>query len=156
MKNLVIVLGFGALLLLFTPALQAQTPDFIFSSHTCFPPSCADEWGPAFTGVAKASFDGVCTGGAIGGIGADVVATIGINPETGEVQACQSMYYARASFEIVRTERLDDFCYTYLLEEVREMGAILDIARFPVWHKEHYAGCDGGYSDFTSFGTRPC
>jgi len=157
MRPLVIILGFGTLMLLFVPTAQAQSsPDFIFSSHECSPLSCIDEVGPTTVGRAAASFDGVCTGGAIAGIGSDVVATIGINPQTGEIQACQSPYYARASFEIVRTEQLNDFCEPFLLDEVREMGEILDVSKLPVWHKEHSAGCDGGTTEFTTFGTRPC
>ena len=83
MKPLVIILNFGALMLLFVPTAQAQaSPNFIFSSHECSPLSCVDEVGPDFVGTAAASFDGVCTGGAVTGVGADVVATIGINPQT--------------------------------------------------------------------------
>jgi len=64
MRPLVIILGFGTLMLLFVPTAQAQSsPDFIFSSHECSPLSCIDEVGPTTVGRAAASFDGVCTGG---------------------------------------------------------------------------------------------
>jgi hypothetical protein len=144
------------LTLLFASSAQAQSPDFIFSSYTCFPPSCVNEAGPTTVGSASASFDGVCTGGAIGGIEADAAAIIGINTQTGEIQACQSPYYARASFEVVRTEQLNDFCEPFLLDDVRQLAEVLDLFRFPVWYKEHSAGCDGGDTTFTSFGTKPC
>ena len=155
MKSLIGILSVGALML-FIPTAHAQTPDYIFSSYECFPFSCVSQVGPTFIGVAKADFQGTCTGGAIAGIEANIQSIIGFNPQTGEPQACSSLYTARASFEIVRTEQLDDFCEPYLLDEVRSIAEIWDIVSFPVWHKELSSGCDGSNTGITSFGTKPC
>lgn len=157
MKTLALICFLGFAAVLFAPSAHAQSsPDFIFSSFQCDPLSCDNRLGPTFEGSVSATFDGVCTGGAIGGIESEISAVIGIDPVTGLPAPCTSAYIARAAFETSRKEELDDFCEPFLIDTVTSIGEILNFVSTPVWHKELSASCDGGTTGITTFGTRPC
>lgn len=137
------------------PSAHAQSPDFIFSSFQCDPISCVNELPPTLQGEVTASFNGTCTGGAIGGIEGFAKSQVGVTP-TGESAPCSTPYIPRVAFVVHRSELLDDFCDVYSLDTVTESADVLDPLRDLVFHREISSSCDGGVTPVARIGTQPC
>jgi len=146
----------GTVIIALAPSVQAQSsPDFIFSSYQCDPVSCVNELPPTVEGQVTASFNGQCTGGAIGGIEGFAKSQVGITP-TGESAPCSKPYIPHVSFEVHRSQELNDFCEVYSLDTVTENADVLDAFRNLVFHREISSSCDGGVSPVERIGTQPC
>jgi hypothetical protein len=156
MKTLVFCIGLGVLLFASSARAQNPPPNFIFSSFQCDPLSCDNRSLPTVEGTVFATFDSTCTGGAVGGIQAEMTTIIGIDPVTGQPSPCHVPLVARAAFEVFRTEELDDFCEPFLLDTVRQISEVLGPLGVFLWHKELSASCDGGGTGVFVAGTRPC
>ena len=156
MKFFIFCIGLGVLFLPAPARAQNPPPNFIFSSFQCDPLSCDNRSLPTVEGTVFATFDSTCTGGAVGGITAEVTTIIGVDPVTGQPSPCHSPFVARAAFEVIRTEELDDFCEPFLLDTVRQISEVLTPLGGFVWHKELSTSCDGGNTVFSTVGVRPC
>lgn len=156
MKHMLFVLCVGVAIIVLSPFAHAQaSPDFIFSSYQCDPISCVNELPPTVEGQVTASFNGQCTGGAIGGIEGFAKSQVGITP-TGEPAPCSKPYIPRVSFEVHRSQELNDFCEAYSLDTVTENADVLDALRNLVFHREISSSCDGGVTPVERIGTQPC
>lgn len=157
MRYSVLFFCLAGAVVVFVPSAHAQSSrDQVFSSYQYDPVSCDNRLGPTTEGKVSATFNGICTGGTVKGIEAEIDAIIGIDPTTGQPAPCSMPYIARAAFEVNTTTQLDDFCEEYSIDTVTSISEILDAGSNLVFHKQLSVGCDGGATGLTSFGTRPC
>lgn len=149
MKIFAALFLFLALGVLFTPAAHAQ--DFVFSSFQCDPLSCEERTPfPVFQATVNVTFDGTCTGGAVGGIESFATTFVGLpNP-------CPVPFTPIARIQVDTARLLDDFGCLFFVDTVTESSEVQDVIGNPVFFRSTGASCDGGLTAPLSAGTKPC
>jgi hypothetical protein len=140
---------FFAVGFLFAPAAHAQ--DFVSSSFQCDPLSCEERTPfPVLQATVNVTFDGTCTGGAVGGIESFATAFVGL-PDP-----CPVPFTPIARIEVSTADLLNDFGCIYFVDTVTESAEIRDALGNTVFFKSSGASCDGGLTGPVTFGTKPC
>lgn len=149
MKRLIALVFVLVGLAVLTPSGQAT--DFVISSFQCDPSSCTERTpSPVFQATVFVSFNGVCTGGAVGGIESFATAFVGAPTP------CKVPFTPVARIVIDESEFLDDFGCPFLVDTVTENADVLDVIGDTVFHRETGAACDGSTSGPFSAGSQPC
>jgi hypothetical protein len=147
MKAIFVLLVFIAS---FNMTSAAHAQGYQFTYFQCDPISCKNTGPPEFQGSVSVSYNSTCSGGVITGIDGSAQASIGINGP------CPNLYIPQALVETFTTELLDDFGCPYFIDTVRNHSEIYNQFGIIVLHISNEASCDGGGTNDTISGTRPC